>query len=493
LWLCRSSDLVFFALILDNLQKYHRCEGKDINDITAQIDRKIKYYLMNKTYDIIIIGAGPGGYAAAIRAAGLGLKACIIEKELIGGACLNWGCIPTKTFARSADLLYQMKQAGEFGIEVKSYGFDFAKISDRKESVVDKLRLGAESLLRMKSVDIIKSEARFLGPNKVQAADDIIESKNIIIATGSKPAELESLKFEHKNILSSRDMLSLKCLPKSIVIIGGGFIGCEFASIYNRLGVGVTIVEIADQLMPGTDKEMVKRIELAFGKNGIRIFKKEKVASIDNNDDSVSVRLGGGMAIDCDKILLCVGRRPNIDGLNPEAAGIDTENGFVCVDSKLRTNIPHIYAIGDVKAGYPLAHVAAYEGVLAVDNIAGKNRKADYSAVPSAVFTHPEIATVGLSLDKARTQIPDAGEVRLPFSAVSKAHIYGETDGLVKLIFSTKTRKILGAAILGPLASEIISNFTIAIKNNLTVDDLSHTIFTHPTLSESVLDIARRV
>ena len=446
---------------------------------------------MNKTYDIIIIGAGPGGYAASMRAADLGLKACIIEKELIGGTCLNWGCIPTKTLARSASCLYDIKQAEKFGIDVTACKPDFARISDRKESVVDKLRLGAESMLRMKNVDVIKSKAVFLGPDKLQAGDDIVESKNIIIATGSKPAELESLRFDHKNILSSREMLSLKGLPESIVIVGGGFIGCEFASIYNLLGVNVTIVEIADQLMPGMDKEIARRLDLAFVKSGIKVLKKDKVISVDNSL-KVSVKLAGGMSMDCNKVLLCVGRSPNIDGLNLEEAGVDIEKGFVRVDNKLRTSIPHIYAIGDVTAGYPLAHVATYEGVLAADNIAGKNRVADYSAVPSAVFTHPEIATVGLSIDKAREQAADASEIRVPFTAVSRAHIYGETDGFVKLIFGLKTRKILGAAIFGPLASEIISNFTIAIKNGLTIDDLSHTIFTHPTFSESVLDIARR-
>jgi dihydrolipoamide dehydrogenase len=446
---------------------------------------------MNKTYDIIIIGAGPGGYAAAIRAAELKLKACIIERELIGGTCLNWGCIPTKTLLRSVDCIQEIKHAERFGIGVKSYNVDYAKMQDRKATVVDKLRAGAEFLLRAKKVDIVKSQAVFMGPNNVRAGDDTFSSDNIIIATGSKPAELQSLKFDHKNILSSRDALSLTNLPKSMVIIGGGFIGCEFASIYSRLGVDVTIVEISDQLMPGTDKEIARNLELSFLKNSINIFKKDRVVSV-HNDNGILLKLESGAEIACDKVLLCVGRTPNTENLNLDSAGIGVEKGFIRVDESLGTNVPNIYAIGDVIPGYPLAHVAAYEGTLAVDNIAGKNRIVNYCAVPSAIFTCPEIATVGKNLDQLKDKNSDVKEVKLPFAAVSKAHVYGETSGFVKFIFEIKTRKILGASIIGPCASEIISSFTIAVKNGLTIDDLSHTIFAHPTFSECVLDAVNR-
>ena len=446
---------------------------------------------MNKTYDVIIIGAGPGGYAAAIRAAESGLKACIIERELIGGTCLNWGCIPTKTLARSADCLDEIKQSGKFGIEVKSYNADYARMLERKNSIVAVLRSGAESLLRIQKVDTVKSEAVLIGPNRIKAGDDILQSDHIIIATGSKPAELQSLKFDHKNIISSRDMLSIQNLPKSMVIIGGGFIGCEFASIYNQLGVDVTIIEISGQIIPGTDKEIARRLELVFSKSGIEVLKNSSVLSA-HDGNGILLKLANATEIRCDKVLLCVGRRPDIENLNLESAGVETEKGFIRVDECLRTSAPHIYAIGDATAGYPLAHVAAYEGVLAVDNISGRNRKADYSAVPSAIFTHPEIAAVGKGIDELRAKGFDVKEVKLPFAAVSKAHIYGEIDGLVKFVYEVKTRKIMNAAIIGPQASEIIANFTIAIKNNLTLDDLSDTIFTHPTLSECVLDLVHR-
>jgi dihydrolipoamide dehydrogenase len=304
--------------------------------------------------------------------------------------------------------------------------------------------------------------------------------------------ELESLEFDHKNIISSRDALSLQNLPKSMVIIGGGFIGCEFASIYNQLGVDVTVIEISGQLIPGTDKEIARRLELVFSKSGIKVLKNNSALSV-HDDNGILLKLANATEIRCDKVLLCVGRRPDIEKLNLASAGVETEKGFIRVDGYLRTSAPHIYAIGDVTAGYALAHVASYEGMLAIDNIGGKNHKADYSAVPSAIFTHPEIATVGKGVDELKDKGSDVKEVKLPFAAVSKAHVYGNTDGLVKLVYEVKTRKIMNAAIIGPQASEIISNFTIAIKNNLTLDDLSDTIFTHPTLSECVLDLVHRV
>jgi dihydrolipoamide dehydrogenase len=447
---------------------------------------------MNKTYDIIIIGAGPGGYAAAIRAADLGLKACVIEKGLVGGTCLNWGCIPTKALARSTDCLFEAKHSSKFGIDIKSFDVDFAKISDRKDHVVNTLRSGAESMLRIKKVDTIKAEAIFAGPRTVKAGDDTFQAEHIVIAAGSVPAELEALKFDHNNIVSSKDLLFCRELPKRMVIIGGGFIGCEFASIYNLLGVEITIIEIASQLIPGMDKEISKRLETALIKSGIKVMKNESVLSADIGK-SIRLDLASGNSMECDKVLLCVGTRPDTKGLNLESAGVKTEKGFIYVDEKLRTSAAGIYAVGDVISGYPLAHVASYEGILAVDNIKGAGRKADYSAIPSAVFTHPEIATVGKSADELRSQGLDVKEAKLPFTAVSKAHIHGDTEGLVKFVYEVKTKKIMGAAIMGHCASEIISNFTIAIQNNLTVDDLSHTIFAHPTLSESVLDAVRRV
>ncbi|MFA5069563.1 MAG: dihydrolipoyl dehydrogenase [Candidatus Omnitrophota bacterium] len=447
---------------------------------------------MDKFYDIAIIGAGSGGYAACIRASDLGLKCCVIERGLIGGTCLNCGCIPTKVFVRSADLLRQIRQADKFALNAKLYGFDYNAVSARKESIVQKLRAGAEFLIKSKGVDIIKGEALFVAPGRLRCGDEIISSKHIVIASGSIPAELPNLKFDHQFILSSSDMLAQTSLPRSMVIVGGGFIGCEFASIYNQFGVDVSVVELADQLMPGADKEIARRLELYFQKQGIKVFKNDLVISAHAGPDA-SVKLAGGNELACDKVLLCVGRKADIAGLDLAAAGIRTSNGFIQVDKTLKTNILNTYAIGDVIEGYQLAHVASYEGVLTVENIAsGIACQADYSAVPSAVFTYPEIAFVGIGVDKAKEQGLDFQEVKLPLSAVSRAHIQGETDGFVRLLFNARSGKILGAAIFGYLASEMISGFTIAIKNGLTVDSLSKTIFAHPTFSESVFEASGR-
>jgi dihydrolipoamide dehydrogenase len=287
-------------------------------------------------------------------------------------------------------------------------------------------------------------------------------------------------------------MLSQTALPRSMVIVGGGFIGCEFASIYNQFGVDITIIELAGQLMPGSDRETSKRLELNFQKQGIKVLKNDSVISASAGSVS-SIGLASGKQIICDKVLLCVGRKPDVEGLGLPEAGVRVSNGFVGVDKTLRTNIPNIYAIGDAIAGYQLAHVASYEGALAVENIAlGAVREVNYSAVPSAIFTHPEIAFVGISADRAKEQGIDFKEAKLPLSAVSRTHIQGEPDGFVKLLFEARSGKILGAAVFGYLASEIISGFTIAVNNGLTVNDLSKTIFAHPTFSESVLEASNR-
>jgi dihydrolipoamide dehydrogenase len=446
---------------------------------------------MNKTYDIAIIGSGPGGYAASIRAAELGFKVCLIEKELIGGTCLNWGCIPTKAIIQSANFLSEIKKSRELGIDISSHSFDISRILQRKDDIVLKLRKGAESLISSKGIDIIFSRARLIGINRIETGQGIIEANNILLATGSVPLETDFLKIDHELVLSSRDILALKDLPRKLVIIGGGFIGCEFASIYNRFGVEVVIIELMEQLLPGFDKEIAKRLEISFNTNGIKVLKNEKVVSIKKQPNAM-VELSGGTVIETDKALLCIGRKPNTMDLGLEKAGISMKKGAIITDEYLRTNAPNIYAIGDARGGYLLAHVASYEGMLACDNIKGISRKTDYTAVPSAVFTKPEISMVGISIDTARERGIDAELIKLPFTAVSKAHILGETDGFIKLVICKNTKKIFGGYIFGPFASELISNLTIAVKHGLTVDNVSDTIFSHPTLSESFPEAINR-
>lgn len=461
-------------------------------------------------YDLTVIGAGPGGYAAAVRARELGAKACIVEKDLLGGVCLNRGCIPTKTIIKSLDILREIKRASEFGIDISGYKVDIAKIQKRKEEIILKLRQGLEALLESKGIDIIKGQALISDTNTIKVDGKSINSKHILIAAGSAPVEREGLKFDHNYIFSTDDILQLDRAFKSLVIIGGGVVGCEFAAIYNRLGCEVTIIEVLDQLLPQEDKEIARRLEASFKKSGIKVIKSAKVVSADAKDgvnpvrnivskgdgeisNRVKVNLSNGTLVEAEAALLCIGRRANISGLNLDKVGISTDNGRIQVDEKLRTSIPNIYAAGDAIGGYLLAHVASYEGTVASENMFGKPRSADYSCVPNCIFTCPQISSIGLTEDKARERDINFLVTRLPFAAVSAAHIFGETAGLIKLISDAKTDQVLGAHIFGAGASELISEFAIAMKNKTTTGELAEVIFPHPTLSEGILEAAHRM
>ena len=442
-------------------------------------------------YDVAIIGSGPGGYAAAVRLADLGKKVSIIEKLLPGGTCLNWGCIPTKAIVKSTDILRDLKRSSEFGIDSTFNGVDMKAIIKRKEAVVSNLRSGMSALLKSKGIDLIIGQAEFETNKTLKVNDQIIEAKEIIIATGSTPIEFDKIAFDHEYILSSEDMLDIKAIPKTLIVIGGGFIGCEFASIFNALGSKVTIVELTSQILPNSDREIARRLESNFKRNNINIIKGKKVVSASSSNGAL-IKLDTGEQLRAEKALLCVGRRANTEGLSLDKINIETKKNEIVVDKHLRTNINNIYAIGDVIGGYYLAHAATHEGIVAAENIAGKKREVDYSSVPFAVFTHPEIASVGLSEEEAKAIPNDIKVTKFPFAAVSKAHILSETEGLIKLISSAKDGKILGAHIYGPSASELIASLGIAIKNNLTVKDLSDTIIAHPTLSEAIADAAGR-
>jgi dihydrolipoamide dehydrogenase len=444
---------------------------------------------MNKQYDIAILGSGPGGFSAALKASEYKLKACLIEKESLGGTCLNWGCIPTKAFSHTAEFLSVIKKSASFGINTSSYEFDYKCILSRKQDIVGKLGTGAKALLQSKGVDIIFSQAKLCSADTVETSHGLIKAKNIVIATGSVPFETDNLIIDHRHIISSKDLLALQQLPKKLIIIGGGFIGCEFASIYSTLGVEIFLVELMDQILPGFDAEIAKRLEAVFKASGIKVFKGSEIVSV-KKGAGIEARLKNNEVIKADCALLSIGRRPSLVGIDCHELGIHTHKGAVTVDDYCRTNIENIYAVGDVAGKYQLAHTASYEGAVAVSNIANKNIKLDYKAVPMAVFTMPQIAHTGMSIQEANKRGIKTLSLKLPFAAVSKAHIIGETEGFIKLLLCQNTRKILGAIIYGAMASELISNYTIAVKHSLTVDDISDTIFAHPTLSESFLDIA---
>ena len=428
-------------------------------------------------YDLAIIGSGPAGYVAGIRAAQLGLKTCIFEKDKIGGVCLNWGCIPTKALSASANALYNIERASEFGINVKGFDLDFSKVYERKESIVKKLSSGIEMLLKAGKLEIIREYAEIKSPTSIKTSNLEVEAKNILIAAGSIPFELLSLPFDHIDILSSTDILELKAVPKKLIIIGGGVIGCEFASIFSFFGSEITIIEAMPQLLPNEDEEIARKIEQIFKRRGIKILTNTKIDKIDKGD----------------KALICVGRSPNSKALGLEALGIECNKGWIRVDESFRTNVNNVYAAGDIKGGMLLAHLASKEGISAVEGICGNKYPIDYNIVPSCIFTHPEIASVGLNERLAKNKGMDVKARKFLFGAIGKSHVLGETDGFIKLVVDAKSDKILGSQIIGPHATELIAEISPCIQFGITSEKLASVIHAHPTLSEIICEVSEAI
>lgn len=437
-------------------------------------------------YDLTVIGSGPCGYVAAIRAAQLGMKACVFEGDKTGGVCLNWGCIPTKALSVSGGILHNVQRAAEFGINVKDYSLDFSKIYERKDNIVKKLGSGIETLLKSRKIELIREKAEIKDPCRVASANRDVKSKNILIATGSLPLEMPGMLFDGKRIISSSDMLSLQKLPKSIIIIGGGVIGCEFASIFSTFGSEITIVEMMDQLLPAEDREIAKKLEQVFRKRGIKVFTGTKVEKIEKDRDSVNVFLSNGETVSGEKALIAVGRAPNSKAIGIDKIGIEHSKGWIKVAADFSTNMKNVYAAGDVIGGILLAHVASREGTLAVEAMCGKKAELDYNAVPNCIFTYPEIASAGLNEDKAKKQGLPVSSRKFLFSAIGKSHVLGETEGFIKLVVNNKNDKIVGAQIIGPHATELIAELSLCVQCGITSEKVAGVIRAHPTLSEAI-------
>ncbi|MBL7151647.1 MAG: dihydrolipoyl dehydrogenase [Candidatus Omnitrophica bacterium] len=424
-------------------------------------------------YDLIIIGGGWAGFNAAIRAKKLGLKTCLIEKAQIGGTCLNRGCIPTKSLIQSAKIYNLTRKSSDFGIDnTNPPALNFSKLQQRKEKIVRQLRQGMESMLG--GTEIINSEAKFLSDSDILAANKAFQAKSFLIATGSYPSQLDDIKFDGKKVISSDQVLELKEIPRSLLIIGAGAIGCEFASLFSCLGTQVTIAEKMPQLIPGIDKDIAGKLEGIFKKRGIKVM---------TGIDSAALNLK-----DYDLVLLSIGRQPVIQGMELEKAGVKIENGRIAVDDYLRTSIPHIYAAGDCTREFMLAHFAAYQGRIAAENLADPShlKKADNDCVPNCIFTQPEIASVGLSAEAALVKSIEINVHKFDFLGSGMARLLEETEGFIKIISGAKNNQILGASLIGPRATEIIGILTLAVTARLKISQLRNTIFAHPTISEAI-------
>ena len=450
-------------------------------------------------YDVIVLGSGPGGYVTAIRASQLGLKTAVIEKESLGGVCLNWGCIPTKALLKSANVYEYINNADDYGIKVSSHKADFNAVIKRSRDVAEKMSGGVQFLMKKNKIDVI------MGPGKVQPGKQIevtdqkgakttYNAKNIVIATGARSRELPNLEQDKKQVLGYRDAMVLPKIPKKMVIVGSGAIGVEFAYFYNAMGVDVTIVEYLPNIVPVEDIDVSKQLEKTFKKKGIKIMTNSSVENVEKSAKGCKVKVKtskGEEHIDCDIVLSAVGIQPNIENIGLEETGIVVDGGKIIVDDFYETNIPGYYAIGDVVQGQSLAHVASAEGITCVEKIAGHSPEPiDYNNIPGCTYCSPEIASVGMTEKSAKEAGHELKIGKFPFSASGKASAAGHNDGFVKLIFDAKYGELLGAHMIGANVTEMIAEIVALRKLETTGHELIKTVHPHPTMSEAIMEAA---
>ena len=450
-------------------------------------------------YDIVILGAGPGGYVAAIRAAQLGAKVCIIEKEYVGGTCLNWGCIPTKAMYRSATLFEQMRKAETFGLSCKEPAAHLDRIVARNQQIVNDLRQGVERLFRRHKVNLIFGTGVVKEPGEVEVITreggrERVQGRHLIIATGSEPMALGILPWDHERVFNTRSILELERVPKSLFIVGGGVSGCEFALVFGALGSEIHMTKRSRDPIKGLDRDLAKELIRVFKKRRFRLHFGDPPVTGAHTAHGVEVTLQSGAKVETEMVLVTVGRVPASAGLGFERIGLHMEEGAIQVDEHCQTNVPEVYAIGDVTGRHLLAHYASHQGLVAVEHALGnRNAAVDEHAVPAAIFTSPEIATVGLTSQECERRGIGYRQGIFPFRALGKAQAIGEIEGFVKVVAATESDRIIGMHIIGPDASTLVAECTLAVNRRVTLAEFARTIHAHPTLAEGVWEAVEDV
>lgn len=452
-------------------------------------------------YDLIIIGSGPGGYVAAIRASQLGMKTAVVERAELGGICLNWGCIPTKALLKSAQVFEYLHHAADYGISVKEVNADFSAIVKRSRGVAEGMSKGVQFLLKKNKIDVIAGFGKVIPiyreGKKVEVTDatgkpTVYEAKNIILATGARSRQLPNLTIDGKKIIGYREAMTLEKQPKSMVVVGSGAIGSEFAYFYNAIGTKVTLVEMLPAIVPFEDEEVSKQLERSFKKSGIDVMTEASVESVDTSGNTCKVKIKnkkGEQSIECDVVLSAVGVATNIEGIGLEDVGIITDKGKVLVNDFYQTNIPGIHAIGDIVKGQALAHVASAEGIICVEKIAGLNPEPlNYNNIPACTYTQPEIASVGYTEKAAKEKGYEIKVGKFPFTASGKASAAGTKEGFVKVIFDAKYGEFLGAHLIGANVTEMIAEVVVARKLETTAHEIIKSVHPHPTMSEAIME-----
>lgn len=450
---------------------------------------------MAERYDVTVLGGGPGGYVAAIRGAQLGLRVALVERADVGGVCLNWGCIPTKALLASAAVLGACRRADEFGVSVGPAEPRIDAMFDRKDEIVAKLRGEVEKLLRKRSVDVFAGEGVLRSPGSVEVARadarDVIESDRVIVATGSKPLVPGAFPYDGRHVTTSRDVLAMRDLPDSALVVGAGAVGCEFVGLFAALGLSVTLVEMLPEILPGEDASAARLLRTVFKRQGVDVRAGTKVESVVvGQGGTVTTSLSDGESVETGLVLLAMGRRPVSAEAGLADLGVELEHGAVKVNERMETSVEGVYAIGDLVGGWLLAHVASREGIVAASQAAGRDVKMDYRVVPRCTFTHPEISSVGLTEAEAKQSGADIEIGRFPMAASGKARAEGESLGFVKILSEAQSGKVVGGVIAGLHASDLIHEIALAVELEAGVDRLANMIHAHPTLPETVMEAA---